>query len=138
MDEKLFKAGLETRREVLGPEYVNRAFETNPLTDEFQKLVTEFAWGAVWSRPDFPRKTRSMLNLAMLTALNRPHELRLHMKAAVRNGVTREDFVEVLLQAMIYCGVPAANDSLRMAKEIFQELDAKTPEKSPHAEGGPG
>ena len=138
MDEKLFKAGLQTRSEVLGPEYVNRAFETNPLTDEFQKLVTEFAWGAVWSRPDFPRKTRSMLNLAMLTALNRPHELRLHMKAAVRNGVTREDFVEVLLQAMIYCGVPAANDSLRMAKEIFKELDESAAGQAPNTQGGPG
>lgn len=138
MDEKRFEAGLGTRREVLGPDYVSRAFEPNPLTDEFQQLVTEFAWGAVWSRPDFPRKTRSMLNLAMLTALNRPHELRLHMRAAVRNGVTREEFAEVLLQAMIYCGVPAANDSLRMAKEIFKELDENAPERAPHAEGGPG
>lgn len=138
MDEQRFEAGLETRREVLGPDYVNRAFEANSLTDEFQKLVTEFAWGAVWSRPDFPRKTRSMLNLAMLTALNRPHELRLHMRAAVRNGVTKEDFVEVLLQTMIYCGVPAANDSLRMAKEVFRELDENAPERAPHTEGGPG
>lgn len=138
MDENRFEAGLQTRREVLGPDYVSRAFEANPLTDEFQKLVTEFAWGAVWSRPGFPRKTRSMLNLAMLTALNRPHELRIHMRAAVRNGVTREDFVEVLLQAMIYCGMPAANDSMRIAKEVFRELDENAPERAPHAEGGPG
>ena len=138
MDKERFEAGLETRRQVLGPDYVSRAFETNPLTDEFQKLVTEFAWGAVWSRPDFPRKTRSMLNLAMLTALNRPHELRIHMRAAVRNGVTREEFVEVLLQAMIYCGMPAANDSMRIAKEVFRELDENVPERAPHAEGGPG
>lgn len=125
MDEKLFKAGLETRREVLGSDYVAQAFEKNPLTDDFQQIVTEFAWGAVWSRPNFPRKTRSLLNLAFLTALNRPHELRLHLRAAVKNGVTKEEVVEVLLQAMIYCGVPAANDSLRLAKEVFRELEEK-------------
>jgi len=123
MDKELFEAGLATRKEVLGPDYVSRAFEGNPLTDEFQKIVTEFAWGAVWSRPDFPRKTRSMLNLAMLTALNRPKELRLHMRAAIHNGVSKEDFVEVLLQAMIYCGVPAANDSLRLAAEVWREVE---------------
>jgi 4-carboxymuconolactone decarboxylase len=95
------------------------------MTDEFQKIVTEYAWGAVWSRPDFPRKTRSMLNLAMLTALNRPKELRLHMRAAIRNGVTKQEFVEVFLQTLIYCGAPAANDSFRMAAEVWREVEAE-------------
>ncbi|MGE4239721.1 carboxymuconolactone decarboxylase family protein [Ramlibacter sp.] len=126
MDKQLFETGLATRKEVLGPDYVHRAFEQNVLTDEFQQIVTEFAWGAVWSRPDFPRKTRSMLNLAMLTALGREHELRLHMRAAIRNGVTKEDFVNIMLQAMIYCGVPAANDSLRLAKEVWREYEAES------------
>ena len=125
MDKALFEAGIETRKEVLGSDYVGRAFEENALTDEFQKIVPEYAWGAVWSRPDFPRKTRSMLNLAMLTALNRPKELRLHMRAAIRNGVTKQDFVEVFLQTLIYCGAPAANDSFRMAAEVWSEVEAE-------------
>ena len=123
MDEKLFRAGLETRREVLGPDYVGKAFETNPLTDEFQKLVTEFAWGAVWSRPDFPRKTRSMLNLAMISILNRPHELRVHIKGALVNGVTKDEIREIFMQVAIYAGVPAGVDSFRIAREVFAELD---------------
>ena len=125
MDKALFEAGIATRKEVLGTDYVGRACEENAMTDEFQKIVTEYAWGAVWSRPDLPRKTRSMLNLAMLTALNRPKELRLHMRAAIRNGVTKQEFVEVFLQTLIYCGAPAANDSFRMAAEVWREVEAE-------------
>ena len=131
MDKALFEAGIATRKEVLGTDYVGRAFEENALTDEFQKIVTEYAWGAVWSRPDFPRKTRSMLTLAMLTALNRPKELRLHMRAAIRNGVTKQDFVEVFLQTLIYCGAPAANDSFRMAAEVWSEVEAEQANAKP-------
>ena len=126
MDEKLYQAGLETRREVVGAEYVARSMKKNPFTDEFQKMVTEYAWGAVWTRPGLPRKTRSMLNLAMLTALNRPHELRLHLRGALTNGVTKEEIAEIFLQALIYCGAPAANDSFRIAKEVFRELEQAT------------
>ena len=114
------------------------AAKDDPVWGAIQDMATELAWGHVWTRPGLEPRVRSMLNLAMLTALNRPHELRLHMRAAVRNGVTREEFVEVLLQAMIYCGVPAANDSLRMAKEIFKELDENASGQAPNTQGGPG
>ena len=88
-----------------------------------QELVTEYCWGAVWGREELPRKTRSMLNLAMLSALNRPHELDLHIRGALRNGVTREEIREVLLQVAIYCGVPAAVDAFRTARKVFAEVD---------------
>ncbi len=126
MDEKLYQAGLETRREVVGADYVARSLEKNPFTDEFQKMVTEYAWGAVWTRPGLSRKTRSMLNLAMLTALNRPHELRLHLRGALTNGVTKEEIAEIFLQTLIYCGAPAANDSFKIAKEVFREIEQGT------------
>ena len=90
-----------------------------------QEFVTEYCWGACWTRPGLPRKTRSMLNLAMLTALNRPHELKMHLKGALTNGVTREEIREILLQTGVYCGVPAAVDAFRTAKEVFAELDKK-------------
>ncbi len=124
MDQKLFDQGLKTRREVLGAEYVDAAIRN---ADEFsrpmQELVTQYCWGDVWNRPGLERKTRSLLNLAMLTALNRPHELKLHLKGAINNGVTRDEIQEVFLQAAVYCGAPAAIDSFRTAKEVFQELD---------------
>jgi 4-carboxymuconolactone decarboxylase len=91
-----------------------------------QELVTEYCWGAVWGRPQLDRKTRSMLNLAMISALNRPHELRLHVAGALNNGVTREEIREVLLQVAIYCGVPAGVDAFRVAREVFAQLDQKT------------
>ena len=91
----------------------------------FQELVTEYCWGAVWTRPGLDRKTRSLLNLAMLTALNRPHEVKLHIKGALNNGCSKNDIMEVLLQAAIYCGLPAAMDSFRVAKEIFKEVGSK-------------
>ena len=127
MDKELFDKGLGIRREVLGADYVNKALETamaDPLMAPLQELVTQYCWGEIWGRPGLERRTRSMINLAMLTALNRPHEVKIHLRGALNNGVTREEIVEVLLQAMIYCGVPAAIDSFRIAKEVFAEADA--------------
>lgn len=120
-----FDRGLAIRRRVLGARYVDEALRTaDDFTRPLQELVTEFCWGAVWTRPGLPAKTRSMLNLAVLTALNRPHELRLHLRGALRNGCTRQEIMEVLLQAAIYCGVPAAVDSFRVAREVLAEPEA--------------
>src|SRR4051794_38011272 len=120
MDKTRYQEGLALRRAVLGSEYVDKSLAS---ADEFggplQELVTEFCWGAVWGRPELPVKTRSMLNLAMLTALNRPHELKIHVRGAVRNGCTKEEIREILLQTAIYCGVPAALDAMRVAREAF-------------------
>lgn len=129
----LFEQGLAVRREVLGPEYVDRALaDADALSMPMQELVTEYCWGKVWTRPGLPRKTRSFLNLAMITALNRPHELKLHVRGALRNGLTPEEIVEVFLQTAIYCGVPAAIDSLRVAREVFRE-EGITPGQPPAA-----
>ena len=128
MDKELFDKGLSIRREVLGADYVNKALATamaDPLMAPLQELVTQYCWGEIWGRPGLERRTRSMINLAMLTALNRPHEVKIHLRGALNNGVSREEIVEVLLQTMIYCGVPAAIDSFRIAKEIFAEADAE-------------
>jgi 4-carboxymuconolactone decarboxylase len=115
-----FAEGLAVRRAVLGAEYVDRALaDAGELTRPLQELVTEYCWGAVWTRPGLSRKVRSLVNVAMLTALNRPHEVKLHLQGAVRNGCTREEIREVLLQTAIYCGVPAAVDSFRLAKEVL-------------------
>jgi 4-carboxymuconolactone decarboxylase len=123
MNSTLFDRGLKTRREVLGPEYVDAAIAgADDFNRPLQELVTEYCWGDVWNRPGLDRRTRSLLNLAMLTALNRPHELRLHIKGAIRNGVTKDEIREVLLQTAIYCGVPAAVDSFRNAREVFKEM----------------
>ena len=120
---KRFDEGLAVRREVLGAEYVDKAIaDADELTRPLQELITEYCWGAVWTRPGLPRKTRSLINLAMLTALNRPHEIRLHLRGALRNGCTQEEIMEVLLQSAIYCGVPAALDSVRIAREVFREV----------------
>jgi 4-carboxymuconolactone decarboxylase len=121
----LYETGLAVRREVLGAEHVDRALATaDEFNRPFQELITEYAWGAVWARPGLDRRTRSLLNLAMLTALNRPHELELHVRAALRNGVSREEIREVFLQTAIYAGVPAANESFRIARKVFAEVDA--------------
>jgi 4-carboxymuconolactone decarboxylase len=123
VNTELFEKGLKTRREVLGAEYVDNAIKN---ADEFnmpmQELVTQYCWGDVWNRPGLERKTRSFLNLAMITALNRPHELKLHVRGAINNGLTKDEIKEVFLQAAIYCGVPAAIDSFRVAKEVFKEM----------------
>ena len=121
----LYEQGLAVRRDVLGAEHVERSLATaDDFNRPFQELITEYAWGAVWARPGLERRTRSLLNLAMLTALNRPHELELHVRGALRNGVTREEIREVFLQAAIYAGVPAANESFRIARKVFAEVDA--------------
>jgi 4-carboxymuconolactone decarboxylase len=122
VNKEIYEKGLAIRREVLGADYVDNAIRTaDDFNRPLQELVTEYCWGAVWGRPGLPKKTRSMLNLAMLTALNRPHELKLHVKGALKNGVTREEIMEVLLQTAIYCGVPAAVDAFRTAREAFKE-----------------
>ena len=124
MNKERFEKGLEIRKSVLGAEYVENSI--NNATDfnmPMQELVTEYCWGEVWARPGLPKKTRSIINLAMITALNRPHELKLHVRGAINNGVSREEIQEVLLQTAIYCGVPAAIDSFRTAKEVLDEID---------------
>jgi 4-carboxymuconolactone decarboxylase len=118
-----FEKGLKVRKEVLGESYVNASLASaDELTAPLQKLVTEWCWGEVWTRPGLDRKTRSFLNLAMLTALNRPHEVKIHVRGALNNGVTEEEIVEVILQAAIYCGVPAAMDSMRIAAEVIRQM----------------
>ncbi|AAS03062.1 hypothetical protein MAP_0745c [Mycobacterium avium subsp. paratuberculosis K-10] len=124
LDRERYERGLRIRSDVLGEQYVNRALaDADEFTRPLQDLVTEYCWGAVWGREELPRKTRSMLNLAMIAVLNRPNELRMHIKAALTNGVTREEIREVFLQVAIYAGVPAAVDSFRIAREAFAELD---------------
>ena len=117
-----YELGLRTRREVLGSEYVDRALENaTEFTEPIQQLVTEYCWGAVWTRDGIDRRTRSLLNLGMLTALNRPHELAAHVRGAVNNGCSVVEIREVLLQAAIYCGLPAALDAFRTAERALEE-----------------
>ncbi|TFY98618.1 4-carboxymuconolactone decarboxylase [Ramlibacter rhizophilus] len=125
MPSERFDKGLAVRREVLGAAHVDKSLrEADDFTRELQALVTEYCWGEVWTREGLDRRTRSFLNLAFLTALNRPHELKLHVRGALNNGVTRDEIKEALLQAAIYCGVPAALDSFRVAREVFREIDS--------------
>jgi len=125
MDKALFDAGLALRKEVVGQDYVERSMaDADDLTRDFQELVTEYAWGAVWTREGLGRRDRSLLNLGMLTALGKPNELRLHLRGALTNGVTREEIREVFIQTAVYCGVPAALEAFRVAREVFAELDA--------------
>jgi 4-carboxymuconolactone decarboxylase len=123
MNKEAFDKGLATRRAVLGAEYVDNSLKN---ADDFnmpmQELVTEYCWNEIWNRPGLDRRTRSFLNLAMLIALNRPHELKLHVRGAINNGLTKEEIREVFLQAAIYCGVPAAIDAFRTAKEVFKDM----------------
>ena len=125
MDEKERHAkGMTVRRAVLGDAHVDRAqANRTELTGEFQDLITCYAWGEIWTRPGLPRHTRSLLTIAMMVALNREEELKLHLHAAANNGVTRDEIKEVLMQAAIYCGVPAANSAFHMAQEVFQKMD---------------
>ena len=124
MNDELFEQGLAIRKAVLGKEFVEKSLAS---ADDFnmpmQRLTTEYCWGAVWGRDELPKKTRSMLNIAMLSALNRPHELKMHIGGALRNGVSRDEVREILLQVAIYCGIPAGVDSFRVARETFAELD---------------
>jgi 4-carboxymuconolactone decarboxylase len=124
-EESLFDRGLKVRKEVLGEEYVNKSIAG---ADEFTRTMaewsTEYCWGALWTRPGLDRRSRSIANLSMIAALNRPHELKLHVKAAVQNGLSRDEIKEVLLQVAVYAGVPAGIDSFRIAREAFKEMDA--------------
>jgi 4-carboxymuconolactone decarboxylase len=121
MDErKRYESGIKVRREVLGDAHVDRSLKNrSALNEEFQDLITRYAWGEIWSRPGLPRKTRSMITLAMMVALNRGEELKMHLRAALNNGVTAQEIKEVLLQTAIYCGVPAANHAFRVAQEVI-------------------
>jgi 4-carboxymuconolactone decarboxylase len=123
MDEReRFEAGMKIRREVLGDAHVDAAIaKRNAFSEEFQDLITRYAWGEIWTRPGLPRQTRSLITVAMMVALNREEELRLHLRAALRNGATQEEIRETLLQSAIYCGVPAANSAFRIAQDIFAE-----------------
>ena len=124
MDKKTHDKGLEIRKAVLGEAYVANALKnSDEFNKPFQELVTEYCWGAVWGRDTLPLKIRSMLNLAMISSLNRPHELKIHVKGALRNGVTKDEIREVFLQVAIYCGVPAGVDSFRIAREAFAEME---------------
>ena len=125
MTNEVFERGLAIRKDVLGAEFVEKSFAAaDDFNRPMQELTTEYCWGAVWGREQLPRKIRSMLNLAMISALNRPHELKMHVKGALKNGVTKEEIREVLLQVAIYCGIPAGVDAFRVAREAFTELDA--------------
>jgi 4-carboxymuconolactone decarboxylase len=125
MDQKTYDRGREIRAAVLGEAYVNAATaDADDFSKPLQDLVTEYCWGAVWGREDLSRKTRSMLNLAMISVLNRPHELRTHIRGALTNGVTRDEIREVFLQVAVYAGVPAAVDSFRVARQTFAELES--------------
>jgi 4-carboxymuconolactone decarboxylase len=123
MDEReRYEAGLKIRRAVLGDAHVDASLKKrDELTEDFQNLITRYAWGEIWSRPGLPRQTRSLLTVVMLVALNREEELRMHLRAALKNGVTREELREALLHAAIYCGVPAANSAFRIAQEVAAE-----------------
>ena len=122
-DQKRHKQGLRVRRAVLGDAHVDRAQASeNEFNSAFQDLITRYAWGEIWTRPGLPRKTRSLITIGMMVALNRGEELRLHLRAAANNGVTRKEIQEVLLQAAIYCGVPAANAAFHAAEEVFAEI----------------
>jgi len=127
MDKDLYERGLQNRKDVLSEAHVERSFASaDDFIRPYQEMVTEYCWGAVWDRPGLSRKTRSLLNLAMLTALNREEEFKLHTRAAFRNGVTKEEICEVLLQTMIYCGVPAANSAFKQAREVFAAMEKES------------
>lgn len=131
-DRTTFDAGLQVRREVLGREHVDRSLAAaSEFARPLQELVTEYCWGAVWARPGLDRRTRSLLNIAMLTALGKSHELGVHVRGALTNGVTAEEIREVLLQAAIYCGVPAALEAQRTAERVLAEEDALPPGDRP-------
>ncbi len=123
MDRARYDSGKAIRSEVLGPEYVAKALaQADDFNKPFQDLVTEYCWGAIWSRPGLDRKTRSLLNLAMLGAMGRTHELALHVRGALRNGCTKEEIREALLQLAVYAGIPAGVEAFRTANAVFAEL----------------
>lgn len=128
MDERdRYEKGMTVRRAVLGGAHVDRTLaRKNSFNDEFQDLITRYAWGEIWTRPGLTRHTRSLITVAIMIALNRTDEFRLHVRAASNNGVTRDEIKEVLMHAAIYCGVPAANNAFHLAQEVFAEMDKAT------------
>jgi len=128
MDEReRLDKGMAVRRAVLGDAHVDRTIaKRTPFNEEFQELITRYAWGEIWTRPGLPRHTRSLITVAMMVALNRTDEFRLHVRAAFNNGVTREEIKEVLLQTAIYCGVPAANTAFHLAEEVLAQMEQST------------
>jgi 4-carboxymuconolactone decarboxylase len=126
-DRERYEEGMKVRRAVLGDKHVDAALQnSNAFNAEFQDLITRYAWGEIWARPGLPRQTRSLLTLAMLVALNRGEEFCMHLRAALRNGVSREEIKEALLQSAIYCGVPAANTAFHLAANVFREIDSQS------------
>lgn len=124
MSNEMYDRGLALRKEVLGEDYVERSFaNADDFSRPIQELSTEYCWGKVWSREGLSRRDRSLLNIGMISALNRPHELKLHIKAALANGLGRDEIREAMLQIAIYCGMPAGLDSTRIAREAFAEVD---------------
>jgi 4-carboxymuconolactone decarboxylase len=142
MSKEMYDKGLAIRRAVLGNQYVDAQLKNaDDFNRPMQELVTEYCWGAVWGRKGLPRKTRSMLNLAMISTLNRPHELRVHVRGALTNGVTKAEISEIFLQVAIYAGVPAAVDAFRIAREAFAEMPARprvVARITPQSRGGGG
>lgn len=125
MDEReRYTKGMEVRRAVLGDRHVDKTVKNrNAFNEEFQEFLTRYAWGEIWARPGLPRRTRSLITVAMLVALNRADELRMHVRAALHNGVTREEIKELLMHSALYCGLPAANSGFHLAEEVFAEID---------------
>ena len=125
MDKQRFERGIAVRKEVLGAEHVERSLaNADDFNRPMQELVTEFAWGEIWSQPELPRRTRSLINVALLSALNRPHELQVHLRDALHNGCTKEEIRAVLMQVAVYCGMPAALDSMRVATAAIKEAES--------------
>ncbi|EPQ0970492.1 4-carboxymuconolactone decarboxylase [Citrobacter farmeri] len=124
-DEERYQQGMAVRRAVLGDAHVGRTMQNlTPLNEEFQDFITRYAWGDIWSRPGLDRHTRSMITIAMLIALNREAELKMHLNAAFNNGVTREELKELIMHSALYCGLPAANATLHLAQQVFDQRDA--------------
>jgi 4-carboxymuconolactone decarboxylase len=131
VDEKeRYEAGMQVRREVLGDAHVDRSLQhITPFNEEFQEMITRHAWGDIWTRPGLPRHTRSLVTIAMLIGMNREGELKLHLRAAKNNGVTRAEIKEVLLQSAIYCGIPAANATFHLAEQVYDEMGVESLEQ---------
>jgi 4-carboxymuconolactone decarboxylase len=126
-DQERYQEGMIVRREILGDAHVDRTLERlNSFNEDFQNLITRYAWGEIWTRPGLERKTRILITVALLVAVNRPDEFRMYVKAAIQNGVSQAELKEVLLQTAIYCGLPAANASFRAAEEVLAALDSKS------------
>lgn len=120
----LYEKGLKIRRSVVGDKYVDQSLATmDSFNDELQGMITEYCWGAVWGRTGLSKRERSILNLGMLTALNRSHEFKVHVRGALNNGITRDEIKEVILQTLVYCGAPASLEATRLAREVFAEID---------------